>query len=519
MVATGVVTRQKRVFRVRHPWWKVARAVLLLAAIPFFKPEIVNLFVSQTVLPEAATRFLSGALLLAPLGTAIEWAMEHVTEHLYHFHTRLGMRKRKFETRDKLEQYAAMRAQFMGGFIHSLATNLAYLVLSGTVLYSAASAGEETKKELIGVVLSSIAGNLVVNILLVLGIATIIGGLLHKGIAYDKDIANAYAEMLTLAVIALGLPTLAYRLHLSLGLGDQAFDLSSNEAGPLSIITAIILFAVFVGYFLYTVVGFRASEISESNAQTSGPRPSGTQGAQADGQRGIRLPSLSEESGTAEASADPQRAPRRGLLPMLSVFLSRLPVLLFIVGISGTAIVVISEQMAGALEAGLKPGGFLVNKDTFLPGISLNAFFVGFILLPIATHIAEVFAAISMTTHVESVTIEADHAEGVNAEAGEASVGTIKTEPRLETCHGITVGASIQIALLVAPLLLLWGQFLGLSQMNLIFSPFILAIFGLMVFLLQVNVFDGKTDWLEGLEMVTFFVLLAVVAFLAVPGQ
>lgn len=479
-----------RVFRIRHPKWKIARAVLLLAAIPFFLPGIVNVVIPASVFPEAATRFVFGALLLAPLGAAIEWALEHLTHRLYRYHWRKGFEKKpKITTREQLHQYASTRAQFMGGFIHALTTNLAYLVLTATVLFSAASAvDEDARHELVGVVLSSIAGNLVVNILFVLGVATVIGGLVRKGIPYDKDVANAYSEMLTLAIIILGLPTLAYQLNLSLGLGEAVFKLPLTDTSRLSDITAAILLIVFVGYFLYTVVGFRASEISESSSQT------GATPLRREASAGLDA----TESSVVAVSANQEQPRSRGLLAFLKNSL-RLPVLLLIILIFGIAIVVVSEQMAGALEEGLGPGGFFVEKATFIPGVSLNAFFVGFILLPIATHIAEVFAAISMTTHVEETNLQGED------------------EPRLETCHGITVGASIQVVLLVAPLLLLLGHIFGVTEMNLIFSPFLLAVFVLMVFLLQVNVFDGKTDWLEGMEMVAFFALLSVVAFLATP--
>jgi hypothetical protein len=104
-----------RIFRIRHPKWKVARAALLLAAIPFFLPGIVNTLVSETALPVSATRFIFGALLLAPLGAAIEWALEHLTHRLYLFHWRRGQKKPTIETREQLHRYAATRAQFMGG--------------------------------------------------------------------------------------------------------------------------------------------------------------------------------------------------------------------------------------------------------------------------------------------------------------------------------------------------------------------------------------------------------------------
>jgi Ca2+:H+ antiporter len=486
---------------------KVARAIFLLAAIPLFFPDVLP------VLPAPAIQVLAGALLLVPLGAVIEAAMEYVIHHVYLIQRRRGVRKFVAGEEELLEKHATARAQFIGSFIHSFVSNLAFLVITGTVLVSAASAGAQTREELVGVVLSSIAGNLVINILFVLGIATIIGGWLHKGVAYDIDNANAYAEMLTLAVIALGLPTLAYRLNLSVGFGGQVFRIGTNEAAQLSDITAIVLLVAFVGYFLYLVVGLRTSEISEgAKRRTEKARERrrrrgrrARRGADADNSPPAATLGAITASTTSAEATEPRVAEADAVVTTSSqegrslfVWLG-LPGAIAAVVIAGGGIAWISERMAGALETGLKEG--------FLPGITLNAFFVGFILLPLASHVAEVLAAISMSTHVEPA-----------VEHGGASGGGPKTgEPHLESCQGITIGSSIQIALLVAPLLLLWGHFLGVTEMNLIFSPFLLAIFGLMVFLLQVNVFDGKTDWLEGMELVLFFVLLASVAFLAGP--
>jgi Ca2+:H+ antiporter len=80
---------------------------------------------------------------------------------------------------------------------------------------------------------------------------------------------------------------------------------------------------------------------------------------------------------------------------------------------------------------------------------------------------------------------------------------------------GITIGASTQVALSVAPVLVFCGMFMG-QPMNLIFSPYEVWSVVLAVYATRNLVYDGASNWLEGLVLTSVYVMLAI-GFYYVP--
>lgn len=86
---------------------------------------------------------------------------------------------------------------------------------------------------------------------------------------------------------------------------------------------------------------------------------------------------------------------------------------------------------------------------------------------------------------------------------------------RMSLVMGITVGSSIQIALFVAPLLVLISYALG-KPMNLVFtSPLELIAVGSVAFSVNAIAQDGETTWFEGVLLLGVYALF-VLAFLFV---
>jgi Ca2+:H+ antiporter len=79
----------------------------------------------------------------------------------------------------------------------------------------------------------------------------------------------------------------------------------------------------------------------------------------------------------------------------------------------------------------------------------------------------------------------------------------------------IAVGSSAQIALLVAPLLVLVSALIG-HPMSLLFNPFEIAAIGLSVLATALVVIDGESNWVEGLQLLSVYAVLAL-AFYFVP--
>jgi Ca2+:H+ antiporter len=84
---------------------------------------------------------------------------------------------------------------------------------------------------------------------------------------------------------------------------------------------------------------------------------------------------------------------------------------------------------------------------------------------------------------------------------------------KMELAFGVAVGSSIQIALLVAPLLVILSRFIGPQPMDLAFSPAeVLALFLAILITGQVAA-DGETNWLEGVQLLAVYIILAIVFY------
>lgn len=82
-----------------------------------------------------------------------------------------------------------------------------------------------------------------------------------------------------------------------------------------------------------------------------------------------------------------------------------------------------------------------------------------------------------------------------------------------------TVGSSIQVALLIAPLLVIVSHFLG-RPMSLVFSnPLELIAIAAVAFAVNAIAQDGETTWFEGALLVAVYALLALAFFYVTPGQ
>jgi Ca2+:H+ antiporter len=80
----------------------------------------------------------------------------------------------------------------------------------------------------------------------------------------------------------------------------------------------------------------------------------------------------------------------------------------------------------------------------------------------------------------------------------------------------ISVGSSAQIALFVAPALVLYSFAIG-RPMSLLFNPFEITAITLSVLATAFVVVDGESNWVEGLQLLSVYLILAL-AFYFVPG-
>ena len=71
------------------------------------------------------------------------------------------------------------------------------------------------------------------------------------------------------------------------------------------------------------------------------------------------------------------------------------------------------------------------------------------------------------------------------------------------------MGASAQVGLLVAPVLVFLGMIMG-QNMDLIFSPLELIAIVMAIYLTRNLTYDGESSWLEGLMFIGVYFLFGI---------
>jgi Ca2+:H+ antiporter len=90
------------------------------------------------------------------------------------------------------------------------------------------------------------------------------------------------------------------------------------------------------------------------------------------------------------------------------------------------------------------------------------------------------------------------------------SVGAAR-ENRMEITMAVTAGASIQMILLVVPVVVLVGLFTE-HPLDLVFTPIEVIVFGASTFIFMLLSRDGESTWLEGVQLCALWALVAVAA-------
>lgn len=90
---------------------------------------------------------------------------------------------------------------------------------------------------------------------------------------------------------------------------------------------------------------------------------------------------------------------------------------------------------------------------------------------------------------------------------------------RMDLSLGIAIGSSLQIALFVAPVLVLASYFVGPGPMDLVFTPAEVLAVVVSVWICGQMSQDGESNWLEGVLLIAVYLVLAIVFyFLPVPA-
>ena len=127
------------------------------------------------------------------------------------------------------EEISAYSGPRIGGFLNATFGNATELIISFFAL----------KKGLFDVVKSSIAGSVIGNILLVLGMSMFIGGLKYKTQRFNRNVINVSSSMLLFAVIGLSIPAIFTHTVASDLLATSRYE-------RLSVQVAVMLFLIYI---------------------------------------------------------------------------------------------------------------------------------------------------------------------------------------------------------------------------------------------------------------------------------
>jgi Ca2+:H+ antiporter len=260
---------------------------------------------------------------------------------------------------------------------------------------------------LVEVVRAALVGSILANLLLVLGLAFLVGGLRHGTQQLGSERARTIVVLMLLSVTAMAIPSIAHTLHTPVSEHETSF----------SVIVSVILLALFA----------------------------------------LSLPfALRRDHDGADDPSTHQEAPRWPLW---------------------LAIVILAAASALAAFAS---DWFVEALSPAMESLGISQAFAGLVVVAIAGNAVENVVGIQLA------------AKG-----------------RSQFAFSVVLNSPIQIALVLAPVLVLVSQIFGLAAFTLVFSPLLVTVLVLAIVLAAFIAFDGESTWLEGAALIALSSIIA----------
>jgi Ca2+:H+ antiporter len=414
--------------------------------------------------------FLLAALGILPLAALIGTSIEHIAEHT---------------------------GEQVGGILFATFGNATELIIGILAL----------SKGLVDVVSASIIGSILGNVLLVLGVAICVGSVKHGRLSFDVRPASVYASLLALSIGGLLLPTVAELL------ATRAHEAQIFERGvALSDFIAVLLLLGYIASLLFSVfhvgdkggdeeldpllgarsatavtrlLAFRqqlaTSDVKGKNGMLR--QIDGTVDAIIADEKGKQATTPSQEGGEqvafpegnlskdgGEHTPSPDKSVSQAAPPRQEHKTSLWRALLLL-AVATAGVAVLSEVLVGSIEP-------------VTEALHWRPSFVGLVFIPLIGGLPEYFNTISMAL-----------------------------DKRMNMVLAASAGSSIQIALLMAPILVLVSLVMP-KRLDLVFSVVELAVLGLATFLFGEITKDGELVWLEGFLLILLYTMMGATIFL-----
>jgi Ca2+:H+ antiporter len=267
------------------------------------------------------------------------------------------------------------------------------------------------KAGLVAVVQAALIGSILANLLLVLGLCFLVGGLKHGTQHINTERAQSIGVMLVVSVAAMVMPSLAAYVH----------SPAEPHETTLSIIASLVLLTLFA----------------------------------------LQLPA------SLRRDAEPAAVAGSGAMPEHEA--PRWPLVLAVglLTLAAVAAAFVSDWFVTALEPAMSTLG-------------ISEAFAGLVIVAIAGNAIENVIGIQLAARNQS-----------------------------EYAFAVVINSPLQIALVLAPVLVILSSVLGFASLTLVFSPMLVMAVAVSAILTVVITFDGRSNWLEGAALVGLYAIVA----------
>ncbi|MBK70784.1 MAG: calcium/proton exchanger [Euryarchaeota archaeon] len=317
------------------------------------------------------------------------------------------------------EEIALYTSESLGGLLNATFGNAAEMIIALLAIYTAsqAASGSETESLMISLVQASLIGSILGNLLLVMGLAFLWGGINFSEQKFSETQVSSNGSLMMLAMIVLIIPTV-----FNSTVGGTEGEEGVMQLSQVAAIVLLLLYGLFLFFQFRSHVDLFATEVHQHES-----------------------PEMSKRDATI-------------LLVVATILVSWM-----------AEILVHSVEYAASDE-----------------GLGLPHLFIGVILLPLFGNAAEHFTAV-----------------------------VVAGKDKMDLSFAISMGSSTQIAVFVAPLMIIVAWALGVP-LTFEFGTLETVSAFLAVLIVNIIASDGKSNWLEGALLLGTYVVLGA-AFLVHP--
>jgi Ca2+:H+ antiporter len=410
-------------------------------------------------------RWLYGLLVFSVLAIVLDFL--HILPLLIFVVAALGIIPLAALIGQSVEEVAEHTGEQIGGLLFATFGNATELIIGILAL----------SKGLIDVVRASIIGSILGNLLLVLGISVCVGAFKHGRLRFETRPASQYASLLALSIGGLLLPSIADLLALR-GHEQQI----AERVVQLSDFVVVVLLLGYVVSILFSVfhVGDKADSQEKDLEPLLGARSEAAIDRLLTYRHELAKSARPEKSGALSTLDNAinvitaHEATKQTAVTDEDVSHHAKPPLwrgLLLLTIATVGVAVLSEILVGTIEP-------------MTETLHWNAAFVGLIFVPLIGGLPEYFNTIKMAL-----------------------------DKRIGMVLAASAGSSIQIALLMTPILVLVSLLMPV-KLDLVFSLIELAVLALATFLFSEITRDGELVWLEGVLLILLYAVMGGTVFL-----